>query len=42
MYAAQLCIVAARAIDLGGHVHSQTCGHLAVEHEDHTDYLVSD
>ncbi|KAL4854718.1 Cadmium/zinc-transporting ATPase HMA2 [Chlorella vulgaris] len=42
MHAALLCSVASRAIDLHGHVHSQTCGHPAVEHEDHTDYLVED
>jgi hypothetical protein len=33
--------VASRALDLEGHVHSPTCGHPAVEHDDHTDYLVN-
>lgn len=29
------------SLDLQGHVHSATCGHARVEHEDHWDYLVS-
>ncbi|KAL4442750.1 hypothetical protein ABPG77_006744 [Micractinium sp. CCAP 211/92] len=39
--AAEACALLV-SLDLQGHVHSATCGHARVEHEDHWDYLVDD
>ena len=40
MHASFLCAVATNALDLNGHIHGDGCGHPAVEHGDHHDFLV--
>ncbi|EFN58930.1 hypothetical protein CHLNCDRAFT_140903 [Chlorella variabilis] len=42
MHASFLCAVATNALDLNGHIHGDGCGHPAVEHGDHHDFLVND
>lgn len=40
MAASARCAVAAQALNLNGHVHSEDCGHERISHGDHMDYLV--